>query len=268
MWCYKLGPLLFIILINDLHPPLPTAKFVDDTTIHESFSDPKDSSLQVSTDAILQWSSNNKMQLNATKTKEILISFKRKSETIPRIIIDGQEIERVDDAKLLGVNISSNLTWNTHVDTISVKASQRTYLLYRLKHSGLDPHEIISVFISIIRPLLEYACQVWHTCLTVEQTHKLESFQKRACRIAAPNLSYSDALEFFKLTPLSARREQLCKTYFEKMSQPTHKLHHLLPAPKTRHHDLRASCNLPTPRTRTERHKKSFLPYALRNFQN
>ena len=167
----------------------------------------------------------------------------------------------------MGVNISSNLSWNTHIDSISIKASQRTFILYRLKHSGLDPHEIIAVFMSIIRPLLEYACQVWHTCLTMEQSNKLESFQKRACRIAAPNLSYSEALTLFKLTRLSERREQLCNVYFQNMLQPTHKLHHLLPAPKTHRHNLRASSNLPVPRTRTERHKKSFYPTHSATFR-
>ena len=132
----KLGDLLFIILINDLNPPVPTAKFVDDTTIHECFSDPNDSSLQVATDAILTWSSNNEMQLNAAKTKEMLISFKRQNEPIPNIKIDGHQIERVTEAKLLGVNISSNLSWNTHIDSISIKASQRTFKTLPLKTFG------------------------------------------------------------------------------------------------------------------------------------
>ena len=73
---------------------------MDDTTIHECFSDPNDSSLQVATDAILHWSSNNEMQLNAAKTKEMLISFKRQNEPIPNIKIDGHQIERVTEAKL------------------------------------------------------------------------------------------------------------------------------------------------------------------------
>jgi len=263
----KLGPLLFIVLINDLTPPVPTTKFVDDTTISECFTNPVESKLQTATDHILDWSSSNSMQLNAAKTKEMLVCFKRNPETIPSIVIDGQEIERVDDAKLLGVHISSNLSWNTHINAICSKAGQRVYVLYRLKHSGLHPNEIISVFISFVRPVLEYACQVWHTCINQEQTKKLESYQKRACKIAAPHLTYLDALHHFKLTKLSERREIMCEKYFNSLLEPKHKLHHLLPVPKSSHHNLRKSSTLPIPRARTERYKRSFLPYALSHYQ-
>ena len=263
----KLGPLLFIILINDLNPALPTAKFVDDTTVHESFSQPVQSSLQNSTDTILNWSSTNQMKLNASKTKEMLVCFKRKPEVIPPIVIENQPIERVSVTKLLGVNISANLSWNEHVDTICAKASQRTYLLYILKRSGLDPKEIITVFCSTVRPILEYACQVWHTCLTQECSDKIEKIQRRACRILSPHLTYSEALTYFKLRKLSDRRETLCKEYFTKVLRPDHKLHHLLPSARPVHYSLRHTPVLPTPNIRTERHRKSFIPYALRHFQ-
>ena len=129
----KLGPLLFIILINDLAPLSPTTKFVDDTTLHESFTSPANSVLQHSADQIIQWSVENKMALNATKTKEMLCCFRRKPDNIPHILIDGVEIERVEQAKLLGVIFSANLTWHTHVDYICFQSWSKIILAILFK---------------------------------------------------------------------------------------------------------------------------------------
>ena len=70
----------------------------------------------------------------------MLISFMQDPElrrTVPRLIIEGNEIENVQYAKLLGVTISSDLTWNKHVENIVAKAGKRVYTqLYKLKTIG------------------------------------------------------------------------------------------------------------------------------------
>ena len=64
-------------------------------------------------------------------------------------------------AKLLGVTISSDLTWNKHVENIVAKAGKRVDMLYQLKRAGIGQHDLVTIYISVIRPVLEYACPVW-----------------------------------------------------------------------------------------------------------
>ena len=126
------------------------------------------------------------MKINSDKSKEMLISFMQDPDPIsavPRLIIDGNEIDDVQYAKLLGVTISSDLTWNKHVKNIDAKAGKRVYMLYQLKRAGIGQHDLVTIYVSVIRPVLEYACPVWHTNLNKHLTESIETVQKRALNI-------------------------------------------------------------------------------------
>ena len=102
--------------------------------------------------------------------------------TVPRLIIDGNEIDNVQYAKLLEVTISNDLTWNKHVENIVAKAGKRVYMLYQLKRAGIGQHDLVAIYVSVIRPVLEYACPVWHTNLN----RSIETVQKRALECIYP----------------------------------------------------------------------------------
>ena len=75
------------------------------------------------------------------------------------------------------MTVSQDLTWNKHVDTIVKKAGKRLYMLYQLKRAGSTQKDLVSVYVSVVRPVLEYACPVWHTncpniCLTILKLYK------------------------------------------------------------------------------------------------
>ena len=74
-------------------------------------------------------------------------------------------MEQVDHAKLLGVTISHDLSWNKHVENIVKKAGKRLYMLYQLKRAGISQSDLVTAYLSVVRPVLEYACPVWHTNL-------------------------------------------------------------------------------------------------------
>ena len=84
------------------------------------------------------------------------------------------------------INMNGNqietFTWHDHV-YITAKASPRLYFLCMLKRAGVSSTDIHQVYISIIRPLLEYACEVWHPGLTGQLSQQIEHIQKRAFRI-------------------------------------------------------------------------------------
>ena len=91
------------------------------------------------------------MRINPDKSKEMIICFSRGENvrdrpTLPKIIIDDKEIERVAYVKLLGVIISEDLTWNKHVDAIVMKASKRLYMPYQLKRAGISQHDMVIVY--------------------------------------------------------------------------------------------------------------------------
>ena len=114
--------------INDLETPAPLYKYVDDSTLFEICHRTSESVLQHSVDITARWTLHNDMKINSDKSKEMLISFMQDSDlrsTVPRLIIDGNEIDDVKYAKLLGVTISSDLTWNKHVENIVAKAGKR-----------------------------------------------------------------------------------------------------------------------------------------------
>ena len=75
----------------------------------------------------------NRVKLNSEKCKELRISFVKNERQFAPIVVDGKELERVTSAKLLGLTISSNLTWNEHISDVIKKASKRLYFLVQLK---------------------------------------------------------------------------------------------------------------------------------------
>ena len=109
-----------------------------------------------------------------------------------------------------------------HVDNIVSKAGKRLYMLYQLKRGGISQRELVQIYIAIIRPVLEYACPVWNTCLPLYLSEAIETIQKRALRSIYPGMHYNDILMLLKLPRLKERRDGLCKTYFDRLKSNIH----------------------------------------------
>ena len=122
------------------------------------------------------------MRLNSEKCKEIIIGFSRNyslTSGIQSVTLGEQVLERVEHAKMLSVTISNNLTWSKHVDNIVSKAGKRVYMLYQLKRAGISQNDLVKIDVSVIRPVLEYACPVWSTSLPNYLSDAIEMIQKR-----------------------------------------------------------------------------------------
>ena len=186
---------------------------------------------------------------------------------IPDLMINGQTIERVPSTKLLGVTICKSLLWEDHVKTIISKASQRLYFLRLLKRANVDMDSLIRIYCTLIRPTVEYACQVWHGGLIVEQCDNIESVQERALKIIMPDADYDLALQISELPTLKDRRRDLCKKLFLEMQSSSHKLHHLLPPMRDNRERLRSEAKYPVPKVHTDRAKNCFVNWCLFNVQ-
>ena len=169
--------------------------------------------------------------------------------TIPNIKINGIDVEQVDHAKLLGVTVSHDLSWNKHVENIVKKAGKRLYMMYQLKRVGISQSDLATVYLSVARPVLEYDCPVWHTHLQQYLSGNIETIQKRALRCIFRTASYADILSNAGLQTLKDRRDCICKTYFNNMKAHTHKLHHLFPGETQVNCEMRQSNLYPLPKT-------------------
>jgi hypothetical protein len=262
-----LGPVTFLIHINDLSTSCESIKYVDDTTIWEACSlSNSTSKIQLAANQVSSWCMNNNMKINVDKTKEMIIYFGKKNMCFPYIKMNDNELERVESTKLLGLIINNKLTWSDHVDYICKKASKRLYFLRLLKRANISPADIISVYNSIIRSVLEYACEIWHPSLTQAQARQLEHIQKRAIKIANSNIDYADALCLYNIDTLYKRREDRCKNFFNDMCKSGHRLNSLLP-PINKVNHLRSRKRFQLPRVKTERLKKSPVYYGVFRFQ-
>ena len=154
----------------------------------------------------------------------MLINFMQNDNFTTRpIVLGNNTVECVTASKLLGIIINNDLKWKEHIDYISKKASKRLYSLRIFKKVGVNREGIRKVYLTTIRPILEYGVQVWQD-IPEFHSNKLESIQKRALYIIYPCHSYLDALNTTNFSSLKERQTQLCCKYIQKMTQNDHPL--------------------------------------------
>ena len=106
------------------------------------------------------------------------------------------KLARGKSAKLLGVTISHDLSWNEHIDNVISKVAKRVHMIYQLKRSGINQQDLITVYLSVVRPLIEYyACPLWHTNLPKYLSDDVEMVQKKIMKSIYPGMSYIDILK-------------------------------------------------------------------------
>ena len=137
--------------------------------------------------------------------------------------------------------------------SVTYKAAKRLWFLKKLKRAGVSREDLLHFFQTVVRPILEYACQAWHTSLTKEQTKSLENIQRRTLQIIVGNVSYDVACDKLNLSTLADRRASICSTLFRQITCDSHVLHYLLPAQRDAEiaSCLRSSNKYSTVRART-----------------
>ena len=140
-------------------------------------------------------------------------------------------------------------------------------MLYQLKRAGVNQADLVTIYISVVRPVVEYACPVWHTNLPIYLSDNIEMIQKRAVRAIFPGMSYVDILNHIHLSTLKERRDYLCKKYVINMQARSHKVNCLLPKKRLVDYNLRHGNMYPLTVTRTNRFKNSLIPWGLYHWQ-
>lgn len=162
-----LGPLLFLVYINDIVNISKNANFhmilfADDTNLIFEHENPAILNETITTELcnIAEWFSSNKLSLNIDKTK--FISFGKNSHTqnTTRLQINGVNIAQVNTVNFLGVTIQHNLKWTDHIQTKSNKIAKINSILYRLKYV-LPEKVLINIYNALVLPHLTYGIEAW-----------------------------------------------------------------------------------------------------------
>ena len=207
-----LGPLLFILYINDVvHQISDDSKanlYADDIALYRTIKSPEDyTALQSDIDAIGNCLDAKFLTLNATKCRYLLISRKKlHSIPPPPLTLNGSPLTRVTSYRYLGVLITSDLLWSDHITTVCNKTRKLIGVLYRSFYKHSSASTLLKLYSSFIRPHLEYATAVWDPFLK-KDIDLLEDVQKFGLRVCTKtwNGDYEELLVQSNLPTLQAR---------------------------------------------------------------
>ena len=201
-----LGPLLFLIYINDLDSGVSSiiSKFADDTKLGGNALTIGDCErIQKDLDNLSMWSEKWLLKFNKDKCKVMHIGYNNSNHSYK---LQGQNLIRVEEEKDLGVIVRSDLKNGPQCMAASRKANTILGFIAR-NFECRTPEVITRLYTSLVRPHLEYAVQFWSPCYQKDQ-NKLESIQRRATKLVPGfhSLQYEERLKRLDMFSLKDRR--------------------------------------------------------------
>ena len=187
-----LGPLLFLIYVNDIQESSDKLKFflfADDT--NAVYADKNFKSLELTVNQelckLFDWLMANKLTLNIKKTNFVIFRpAQRKLTYHPKIMIFDNDqnrnvaLECKEFVRHLGITIDNNLSWKHHIDHVAIKMSRTVGLICKLRHF-LPRHTLLTIYRSLVAPYLTYGLTAWAQAYK-SHLEKLLKLQKQALR--------------------------------------------------------------------------------------
>jgi hypothetical protein len=222
-----LGPLMFLIFINDLPTVISDSNilmFADDVKLFLSYKSQSDALLlQNDLNRLVEWCKINCIMLNLNKCKQI--SFSRSRFHVFNYAINSYNLDIVESIVDLGILLDRKLRFNLHINQICSKANTALGFIKRWAKEFNDPYLTKMLYTSLVRPILEYASPVWspHTACNIDA---IESVQKQFLLFSLrdlhwdPNLrlpSYKSRLKLINLPSLNNRRIMLNSIFILKL---------------------------------------------------
>ncbi|XP_057183432.1 secretory carrier-associated membrane protein 2 isoform X1 [Triplophysa rosa] len=245
-----LSPQLYSLYTNECtstDPSVKLLKFADDTTVIGLIQDCDESAYRKEVAQLAAWCSQNNLELNAFKTVEMIVDFRRNPPSLPPLTILDSTVDTVESFRFLGsCTISQDLKWESHIDSIVKKAQQRLYFLRQLRKFNL-PQELLTQFYSVvIESVLCTSITVWYGSATKSDLRRLQRTVRSAEKIiGAPLPTLQDLYD--------SRVKNRARKIIIDSTHPAHKLFDLLPSGR----------RFTAPNTRTSRHRSSFFPQAI-----
>ena len=202
-----LGPLLFLLYINDIINCSALLKFIlfaDDTTImfKSKCIDYLNYILKIETNKVIKWFSANKLVINLSKTHTMLFSNKRGNHKLT-INILNTNLDEKEVVTFLGVEIDNKLTWKNHIHHICNKISKSIAILRILKYS-FPKHILIMIYMSLIHSYINYCNVIWGSAYECH-LKPLIVLQKKAIRLISNSKFRDESAPIFynlKLLPI------------------------------------------------------------------
>jgi hypothetical protein len=206
-----LGPLLFLIYINDITEVCSGSTklklFADDAKFYSACKlNTQSTDLQTTLDRLTAWAAKWQLKININKCFHIHINSKRNETVANKYFLDNAAIITSNSVTDLGIEINSNLDFSSHISNIIAKARQRSGTFFR----GFVCRKLAfvrKIFVTYIRPCLEYNSNVWNPS-KIYLIDKIESVQRQFTKKipTISNLSYEERLKALNLDPLELRR--------------------------------------------------------------
>lgn len=200
-----LGPILFILYINDLPLHVQNSNidsYADDSTLHAADRNVTviENKLQSDVKEVEKWCNLNNMALNPLKTKTMIIGSKGKLNKVKvnelNITVQGCQIENVTTQKVIGVYLDQNLTWSRHVKYVCDRVNSYLYLLMRIS-KYLTPETRKIYYYGYIAPLLDFCSTVWGNCSKTD-SNRIARLQKRACSLITQSSMKTSKMNLFR----------------------------------------------------------------------
>jgi hypothetical protein len=270
-----LGPLLFLIYINDMTSTLAsnTSMFADDTAIYTSNKNVQMASEALNSDLekIHNWANIWKVSFNASKTYLMHFTLSTNKPALPPIYLNNSEIKEIDSFKYLGLTLTKRLSWKNHLLDITKKANNKLHTFWRIK-SFTSRKTLSLLYITYVRPILEYGCAVFDNC-TAFESNMLENVQRKfalLCTGAYRHTSNNKLMQELGWETLQTRRKyhKLCLFYkIHNRLTPTY-LNDLLPPMISQIHNYntRQSDKYYSSRTRTTAMQTSYFNHSARSW--
>ncbi len=215
---------------------------------------------------INDWTENNLMMLNQKKTKQIIFNFNRDKQFTTEVELKNESLELVNEVKLLGVIISSDLKWHKNTNYLTKKANKKMRMLHLAAKFTKNRDHLKHIYKTFIRSNLEFSSTVWHSSLTLADRQDLERIQKAAVKIILGKDydGYEKSLGVLNMESLEQRRESMALK-FVKNGLKNLNFSKLFPLRKAKHEmSFRNSERFHVKITKTRRHKDSAVPFLQR----
>ena len=189
----RLGPLLFIIYINDIGFDLESEIliFADDCSLLASGGDPAETVVQLNRDLakIASWAKTWKVTFNATKSKDIIFSNKALNNS-PPLLFNNSVIDRINTHRHLGVYLTSNLDWTVQVNDVCLRANRKLSVLRCVKY--LKRNTLDLLYKITVRSLIDYALPLYANNLKLTDLARLDRLQYKAGKLFCGALHYTN----------------------------------------------------------------------------